>query len=157
MNKTCRNIYLKARLDSGLEQKNAAEQLACSPATLRAYESGAWLPADDTVAAMMIVYQADWLGYIHLLRGPIGQRILPKVATDKGVAACALAALNASNNLVSAIKELVEIAADDVILAENEAKFLTVCKKLKLVIGAIMTMVLVEYRKRPDALARNRS
>ena len=44
------NIYQTARKAAGLTQEAAAERLAVSDTSIRAYESGERLPGDDIVA-----------------------------------------------------------------------------------------------------------
>ena len=47
-----RNIYQTARKSAGLTQEAAAERLAVSLTSLRAYEGGERVPAGDVVARM---------------------------------------------------------------------------------------------------------
>lgn len=60
------NIYQTARKAAGLTQEAAAERLAVSDTSIRAYESGERLPGDDVVTRMMAVYDAQYLGAQHL-------------------------------------------------------------------------------------------
>lgn len=53
------NIYQTARKAAGLTQEAAAERLAVSDTSIRAYESGERLPGDDIVARMCAVYNTD--------------------------------------------------------------------------------------------------
>lgn len=56
------NIYQAARKAAGLTQEAAAERLAVSVESMRAYETGQRLPGDDVVTRMMAVYDAQYLG-----------------------------------------------------------------------------------------------
>lgn len=60
------NIYQTARKAAGLTQEAAAERLAVSDTSIRAYESGERLPGDDIVAQMCAVYNVQYLGLQHL-------------------------------------------------------------------------------------------
>lgn len=60
------NIYQAARKAAGLTQEAAAERLAVSVESMRAYETGLRLPGDDVVTRMMAVYDAQYLGAQHL-------------------------------------------------------------------------------------------
>ena len=60
------NIYQTARKAAGLTQEAAAERLAVSDTSIRAYESGERLPGDDIVARMCAVYNVQYLGLQHL-------------------------------------------------------------------------------------------
>ena len=51
-----RNIYQTARKAAGLTQEAAAERLALSVESLRAYETGQRIPGNEIVAAMCTVY-----------------------------------------------------------------------------------------------------
>ena len=60
------NIYQAARKAAGLTQEAAAERLAVSVESMRAYETGLRLPGDDVVTRMMAVYDAQYLAAQHL-------------------------------------------------------------------------------------------
>ena len=60
------NIHQAARKAAGLTQEAAAERLAVSVESMRAYETGLRLPGDDVVTRMMAVYDAQYLGAQHL-------------------------------------------------------------------------------------------
>ena len=66
MPKDSENIYQTARRAAGLTQEAAAERLAVSVTSMRAYETGQRIPGDDIVAAMCTVYDAQYLGLQHL-------------------------------------------------------------------------------------------
>lgn len=64
-----RNIYQIARRTAGLTQEAAAERLALSVESLRAYETGQRIPGNDVVSMMMSVYNAQYLGIQHVQAG----------------------------------------------------------------------------------------
>lgn len=59
------NIYKTARKSAGLTQEAAAERLAISVESIRAYETGQRLPHNSIVARMAITYNNLMLGYEH--------------------------------------------------------------------------------------------
>lgn len=66
MPEECRNIYKTARRSAGLTQDAAAERLAISVESLRAYETGQRIPPNDVVEQMVICYNTQHLAYQHL-------------------------------------------------------------------------------------------
>lgn len=66
MPKGSENIYQTARRAASLTQEAAAERLAVSVTSMRAYETGQRIPGDDIVAIMCTVYDAQYLGLQHL-------------------------------------------------------------------------------------------
>ena len=66
MSEGCRNIYKTARRSAGLTQDAAAERLAISVESLRAYETGQRVPPNDVVEQMVICYNTQHLAYQHL-------------------------------------------------------------------------------------------
>lgn len=66
MQEECRNIYKNARKSAGLTQEAAAERIAVSVESLRAYEAGVRVPPNDVVAQMVICYNTQYLAYQHV-------------------------------------------------------------------------------------------
>ena len=59
------NIYKSARSRAGLTQERAAEMLALSVESVKAYETGVRVPPDATVSAMAEVYGLPGLRLEH--------------------------------------------------------------------------------------------
>lgn len=57
------NIYQTARKAAGLTQEAAAERLALSVESLRAYETGQRIPGNDIVARMCAVYDTQFRAF----------------------------------------------------------------------------------------------
>lgn len=75
-----KNIYLTARLASGLTQERAAERIPVSVRSLADYEAGVRRPNNDTVVRMADVYNAQYLAYQHLREtSDLAQRLIPDV------------------------------------------------------------------------------
>ena len=76
-----RNIYLTARLASGLTQERAAERIPVSVRSLADYEAGIRRPNADTVVRMADIYDARYLAYQHLREtSDLAQQLIPDVA-----------------------------------------------------------------------------
>ena len=61
-----RNIYKTARKVAGLTQERWAEAVGVSVDSIRGYETGAVVPADETVRAMAEISGLSPLAYWHL-------------------------------------------------------------------------------------------
>lgn len=61
-----RNIYQTARRAAGLTQEAAAERLAVSVESLRAYENDYRVVPNDVVSRMVEIYDKQYLAYQHL-------------------------------------------------------------------------------------------
>lgn len=66
MHEETRNIYQTARRAAGYTQEAAAERLAISVESIRAYETDRRVPPNEVVELMAIMYHADYLPYQHL-------------------------------------------------------------------------------------------
>ena len=75
-----RNIYQTARKAAGLTQEAAAEQLAVSVESLRAYETGHRVPPNDVVERMVVCYDKQYLAYQHLKESSdLMARVVPEL------------------------------------------------------------------------------
>jgi DNA-binding XRE family transcriptional regulator len=66
MQRKGRTIYQTARLYADLTQESASEILNISCKSIGAYERGETIPPDEIVIAMVELYNAPWLSYMHL-------------------------------------------------------------------------------------------
>lgn len=69
------NPFLKARLNAGLSQEQAAEKLSCAPRTIQRYESGETAPDYPALCSMIDCYRcepADLFDGRHLSRHSSG-------------------------------------------------------------------------------------
>lgn len=60
------NIYQAARKEGCLTQEQAAERLEVSETTVKAWEQGARVPDNETVARMAELYGTPWLALEHM-------------------------------------------------------------------------------------------
>lgn len=75
-----RNIYKNARKYAGLTQERWAEAVGVAPCTIRSYESGEVIPADETVKIMAEVSGQPILCYWHMCnKSALAADTLPEV------------------------------------------------------------------------------
>ena len=80
MPEKCRNIYKRARKESGFTQEYAAEKLGISVESLRAYETGQRVPPDEVVADMFDLYNTLHLIVQHVRKkNAMYGRVVPDV------------------------------------------------------------------------------
>ena len=146
MQDNSRNIYQTARKSAGLTQEAAAERLAVSLTSLRAYEGGERVPAGDVVARMCIVYDTQFLGVQHLqlfgsLLPECVQEARPErleTATIKRVRRIMRFAAGHRND------RLLEIAEDGVIDEAERPEFLAITAELNDIIKAALALMYTE-------------
>lgn len=115
MQKDDRNIYQTARKAAGLTQEAAAEQLAVSVESLRAYEGGHRVPGNDIVERMVVCYDKQYLAYQHLHEtNALAARVVPELE-QRTLIEAAIRIVSRFNRLLSrhSVERLVEIAEDD--------------------------------------------
>ncbi len=81
MESESRNIYKTARRIAGMTQERWAEAIGVCAESVRNYEAGRQIPADEVVITMIECSSYHVLGYQHLLeRSRVAYRLLPQVA-----------------------------------------------------------------------------
>ena len=133
MQSDCTNIYQSARKIAGLTQERAAELLGLSPRSLADYESGLRLPPNDVADRMVTAYNSQLLAVQHLREcSRFARDLLPDVQ--------AMALPEAVLTLVDAVysfaddrldRELIDIARDGVISADERERFDRVISKIR--------------------------
>ena len=76
------NIYQAARKEICLTQEQAAERLEVSETTVKAWEQGARVPDNETVARMAELYGTPWLALEHLKQAGGALGVLPEVTVQ---------------------------------------------------------------------------
>lgn len=140
------NIYQTARKSAGLTQEAAAERLAVSLSSLRAYEGGERVPAGDVVARMCIVYDTQFLGVQHLqLFGSLLPECVQEVRPER--------LETATIKLVRRIMQfadghrndrLLEIAEDGMIDEAERPEFLAITAELNEIIKSALALMYTE-------------
>ena len=144
MSKDNGNIYQAARKAAGLTQEAAAERLAVSVESMRAYETGLRLPGDDVVTRMMAVYDAQYLGAQHLQCKPW---LLPEcvmMAKPEPVAVIKLVRRVMAFAEAHRSDQLMEIAEDGVISEGERTLFDEITTELGDIVQAALAL---EYAK----------
>lgn len=142
MQNDCTNIYQSARKIAGLTQERAAELLGLSTRSLADYESGLRLPPNDVADRMVTAYNSQLLAVQHLRNSTqFARDLLPDVQT--------MALPEAVLTLVDAVysfaddrldRELIDIARDGVISADERDRFDRVIDKIRAITAAAIAL-----------------
>lgn len=139
-----RNIYKTARTVAGLTQERWAEAVGVSVDSIRGYESGNVIPADETVKAMSEISGLAPLSYWHLCnKSTLAADVLPDVEQ--------LPLPQAVVQLLVAISEfsedhgnLLAMAADGRITPDEAVEWDGIKKRLDRVVKAALTVKVAE-------------
>lgn len=139
-----RNIYKNARKYAGLTQERWAEAVGVAPCTIRSYESGEVIPADETVKIMAEVSGQPILCYWHMCnKSALAADTLPEVEQ--------LPLPQAVVQLLCAIKDfgdyhsdLLEIAADGKVTTIEAAAWENIVARLDAVVKAAIQVKVAE-------------
>ena len=136
------NIYQTARKAAGLTQEAAAERLALSVESLRAYETGQRIPGNDIVARMCAVYDKQFLGVQHL---QLSAALLPVCIQEARPERLELATIKLVNRIIAFANrhrndQLLAIAEDGLIDEEERPQFLAIAAELDEIIRAALAL-----------------
>ena len=137
-----RNIYKTARQAAGLTQEAAAERLAVSVESIRAYETAQRIPPNRVVEAMVEVYDTQHLAYQHLKEtNALAGRISPTVQ-ERSLMESAVRLYNRLNRFSAShsVERLLEIAEDGRIDQEERADFDAIVAELKALVQCGMEL-----------------
>lgn len=114
MKKASGNIYRNARITAGLTQERWSEYLGISPDSVRKYENGEMMPADDVLLMMADISGLKILPYWHLSRkSRIASAILPELNEQACLSEAVLGLLIAIDDFkTDGLAKLTRIAAD---------------------------------------------
>ena len=140
------NIYQTARKSAGLTQEAAAERLAVSLTSLRAYEGGERVPAGDVVARMCIVYDTQFLGVQHL---QLFGSLLPECVQEARPERLETATIKLVRRIMRFADghrndRLLEIAEDGVIDEAERPEFLAITVELNDIVKAALALMYTE-------------
>ena len=141
MAKDARNIYRNARIASGMTQERWAEHLGITPDSVRRYESGEMMPADDIVIQMAELSAQHILCYWHLVRkSRIAAVILPEL-DQLGLPEAVLGLLIQIEDFRdTGMKKLLRIAADGKVDDDEAADYEEAIRQLSAVVRSAMTL-----------------
>lgn len=140
------NIYQTARKAAGLTQEAAAERLAVSDTSIRAYESGERLPGDDVVARMCVVYGVQYLGLQHL---QLKSALLPECVQYARPEPLPVATIKLVRRVLAFAEahrsdQLLEIAEDGVIDETERQRFDEIAAELGDIVQAALALQYAE-------------
>jgi len=139
-----RNIYKNARKYAGLTQERWAEAVGVAPCTIRSYESGEVIPADETVKIMAEVSGQPILCYWHMCnKSALAADTLPEVE-QLPLPQAVLQLLDAINDFNSEPVNLVRLAADGKITIDESTDWERIINRLDDVVKAAIQVKVAE-------------
>ena len=157
------NIYQAARKESCLTQEQAAERMEVSETTVKAWEQGARVPDNETVARMAELYGTPWLKLKRLLQVFEELEIYQDDGVTKTLPTAVLSQWDLTNDLIDGYRRLIQITADGHIDETEEDDFEIICNiilqncvaGLKVVFGPEEQLSI--KKERPEAATSKRS
>ena len=139
-----RNIYKTARKVAGLTQERWAEAVGVSVDSIRGYETGAVVPADETVRAMAEISGLSPLAYWHLCnKSALAAETLPEVE-QLPLPQAVVQLLCAINDFKDYHGDLLTLAADGKITTAEAAAWENIVARLDAVIRAAIHVKVAE-------------
>ena len=139
-----RNIYKTARTVAGLTQERWAEAVGVSVDSIRGYENGAVIPADETVKAMSEISGLAPLSYWHLCnKSALASDTLPDVE-QLPLPQAVIQLLCAINDFKEYHGGLLELAADGKITSNEIGYWSQIVARLDKVIQAAIQVKVAE-------------
>lgn len=142
MQNDCKNIYQTARKIAGFTQERAAELLGLSPRSLADYETGVRVPPNDVADRMVTAYNSQLLAVQHLRASTqFGRNLLPEVPS-MGLPEAVLTLVDAVYDFADdrLDRELIDIARDGVISADERERFDRVVEKIRTITAAAIAL-----------------
>ncbi len=137
-----KNIYKTCRKAAGFTQEAAAERLGISVESLRAYETGQRVPADDMVDLMSILYNSMYLIVQHSReKSAMYRSVVPEIQPRTVLEASA----KLTNRIFAfadshADRRLLRIAEDNVIDAGERVEFDSIMEDLQEIVEAALEL-----------------
>ena len=134
------NIYYNARKTAGMTQARWAEMLGVAEESVRRYEAGTMMPADDIVLRMADLSGLQILGTWHLrLKSAVAADVLPEVQRLP-LAQAVVQLLDAIDSFEEKhhARTLISIAADGQVCPEEQEMFDRVVRDLQPLIRAAL-------------------
>ena len=138
------NIYKIARTVSGLTQERWAEAVGVSVDSIRGYENGAVIPADETVKAMSEISGLAPLSYWHLCnKSTLAADVLPDVE-QLPLPQAVIQLLVAVGEFSEDHGQLLALAADGKITTDEAVEWEGIKKRLDKVVRAALQVKVSE-------------
>lgn len=147
-----RNIYQTARRAAGLTQEAAAERLAVSVESLRAYENDYRVVPNDVVSRMVEIYDKQYLAYQHLRQTTdLMARVVPELEERSLLELAVRIAVRVERLAGSGgARRLLEIFEDSAISPEEQADFDRLWPDLREIIRAGLELDILCREERSD-------
>jgi len=134
MSNTSKTIYKSSRERAGMTQETAVELLLIELSQLSRIENERAEAADDIVREMMDAYSDDYLGYLHLLNSPVGQKILPRGVERCDMLKAVVKTSLAIEEFLKEVKPMMKAAVDEKITEDELKEWLKGKDKLREVV-----------------------
>lgn len=144
------NIYQAARKESCLTQEQAAERLEVSETTVKAWEQGARVPDNETVARMAELYGTPWLLLERAFETLSELGILPGGIHAQALPTAVLSYLDLCNQQLDGYRRLIQITADGRIDETEQADFDTIKSVILQNVVAGLQVALYQQPDPPD-------
>ena len=157
------NIYQAARKESCLTQEQAAERMEVSETTVKAWEQGARVPDNETVARMAELYGTPWLALEHLRSAGSTLGVIPEITVQSPPTAVI--------TLITRVldfaerhrdRQLLRTAEHCIIDEDERPDFDDICRDLDGIVGAALQVKYTsdapdKKKERPEAGTSKRS
>ena len=144
MEQAPRNIYKTARKVAGLTQERWAEAVGVSVDSIRGYENGTVIPADETVKAMSEISGLSPLSYWHLCnKSKLAADVLPEVE-HLPLPQAALQLLLAIDDFNGIHGDLIRLAADGQISSDEARDWAGIVRRLDGIVQAALQLKVAE-------------
>lgn len=155
MNQEFANLCSIARKNSGYSQEDVAEIFGVSVRSISDYENAKTPVPDDIVAKMIRVYDALWLGYVHLsMNTKVGALILPDVEMKE--LASSILNLQVQMKKANDIQyDIAEVGSDNKIELHEVTVYRTCIDVINTLIGAAFSVILAPTKKETALAATN--
>ena len=157
------NIYQAARKEGCLTQEQAAERMEVSETTVKAWEQGARVPDNETVARMAELYGTPWLALEHLRSAGSTLGVIPEI-TVQSLPTAAITLINRVLDFAERHRDrqLLRIAEDGIIDETERPDFDDICRDLDGIVGAALQVKYTsdapdKKKERPEAGTSKRS
>ena len=142
MCKKGKTIYQTARYNTNFTQEKASELLNVSPKSLGDYERGETIPPDYVVVSMANLYDAEWLGLVHLkTNNDVGKKFLPDFQI-RDLSGSILDLQVGIEDTTSKQYSMASIARDNKIDSNEKAEWDKSKSTIKRLMGACLSVIL---------------
>ena len=144
------NLYQRARKTTCLTQEQAAERMEVSETTVKAWEQGARVPDNETVARMAELYGTPWLLLERAFETLAELGILPGGIHAQALPTAVLSYLDLSNQQLDGNRRLIQITADGHIDETEQEDFDSIIAVMLQNVVAELQVAMCQNQAPPD-------